>query len=115
MSKAEDEFAAAWSEAVAGWEPERQWRFHPTRKWRLDFAWPSVKLAVEIDGVGYGHHSIAGKKADCEKHNAAVAMGWTLMRYVSGGRAAMRDAAFEVAGVLSEMSGWSDGGTCSGG
>ena len=26
-------------------------RFHPSRLWRLDLAWPEEKLAVEIDGI----------------------------------------------------------------
>ncbi|HAT10302.1 MAG TPA: hypothetical protein DCS97_06855, partial [Planctomycetes bacterium] len=25
-------------------------RFHPTRKWRFDFARPDIHLAIEIDG-----------------------------------------------------------------
>ena len=30
------------------WEAEYQ--FHPTRKWRLDFAWPELWLGIEIQG-----------------------------------------------------------------
>lgn len=29
---------------------EREFRFHPTRRWRFDFAWQPEKLAVEVEG-----------------------------------------------------------------
>lgn len=35
-------------------EPATQYIFHPTRKWRLDFAWPELKIGVEINGAGGG-------------------------------------------------------------
>jgi len=31
-------------------EPVREYRFHPKRKWRFDFAWPDCQVAVEIEG-----------------------------------------------------------------
>lgn len=53
--------------------------FHPTRKWELDRAWPSVKVAVEIDGGG---HKMFWDKyhKDIAKQNAAMYHGWTLFR-----------------------------------
>ena len=30
--------------------PIPEFRFHPVRKWRWDYAYPSVKLAIEVDG-----------------------------------------------------------------
>lgn len=27
-----------------------EYRFHPTRKWRFDFAIPHIKVAIEIEG-----------------------------------------------------------------
>ena len=64
---------------------EREYRFHPERKWRFDFADPVNKVAVEIDGgvFGNGRHSRgAGFRSDCEKLNAAAALGWRVFRYV---------------------------------
>lgn len=59
--------------------PLREHRFHPTRKWRFDFAWPGIKLAVEVEG---SVHRIKGRfHADPEKHNAAVLLGWRLLRF----------------------------------
>ncbi len=58
----------------------------PERKWRFDFAWPSAKVAVEIEGGVYrrgrGAHTAIGKfLGDVEKYNAAVIRGWAVLRY----------------------------------
>ena len=62
----------------------REYQFHPTRLWRLDFAWPDHKVAVEIDGLVYdgrgGHQTVAGVLGDCEKYEAALLAGWRLYR-----------------------------------
>jgi very-short-patch-repair endonuclease len=58
-------------------------RFHPTRKWRFDFAWPANRLACEVEGGTWihGRHTRgAGFTADCEKYNEAAADGWTVIR-----------------------------------
>lgn len=67
---------------------EREYRFHPTRKFRLDAALPSIKVGVEYDGFvgasqGYGnvgHTSINGMKRDAEKANEALLLGWIVVR-----------------------------------
>jgi hypothetical protein len=62
-------------------------RFHGTRKWRFDFAWPDQKVALEVEGgvfSGGRHVRGAGFKADCEKYNTALRMGWRVLRYVPG-------------------------------
>lgn len=61
-----------------------EYRFHPTRKWRADFAIPSAKLLIEIDGGAWsgGRHTRgAGFIGDCEKLNAAACMGYRVLRY----------------------------------
>lgn len=61
---------------------EREYEFHPERKWRLDFAWPEERLAVEIDG---GVHRIKGRfSGDVVKHNELNLMGWVLLRFEPG-------------------------------
>lgn len=82
MSAAEETFAAAWAAlSVQGLPaPEREYRFHPTRKWRFDFAWPALKVAVEIEGRGR-HQTFTGYAADCHKYNEAVALGWRVLRF----------------------------------
>ena len=62
----------------------REYEFHPTRKWRFDFAWPDSMLAVECEGgtwTGGRHTTGSGFEADCEKYNAAALLGWRVLRY----------------------------------
>ena len=62
-----------------------EWRFHPERKWRFDFAWPEQKVAVEIEGGFFagGRHSRGfGAKKDMEKYNSAILHGWYVLRYM---------------------------------
>jgi len=66
--------------------PVSEFKFHPTRKWRFDFAWIDKKVAVEIEGgtfVGGRHTRAAGYSADCEKYNAATMLGWSIFRFTS--------------------------------
>lgn len=63
--------------------PVREHRFHPTRKWRFDYAWPEEKLALEVEGgafVGGRHTRGAGYVKDLEKYSEALCMGWVVLR-----------------------------------
>lgn len=65
---------------------EREYRFHPVRRWRFDFAIPEEKIAIEIEGGVWtrGRHTRgAGYTADLEKYNTATVMGWRVLRYSS--------------------------------
>ena len=65
-------------------EPEREYRFHPVRKWRFDLAWPSQQIAVEVQGGTWvqGKHSRGqGHTNDCEKMNTAQIMGWIVLSF----------------------------------
>jgi len=65
-------------------EPEREWRFHPTRKWRLDFAYPERKIGIEVQGGTYirGAHSRGtGLERDYEKYNQAQVLGWDVYQF----------------------------------
>jgi len=56
--------------------------FHPSRKWRFDFAWPELKIALEIEGGGwvYGRHNRPqGHENDCEKYSEAAVLGWRII------------------------------------
>lgn len=65
---------------------QQEYRFHPVRKWRLDFADPVCKIGVEIEGGTWvmGRHSRgSGYAKDCEKYNELAASGWRVFRYTS--------------------------------
>jgi very-short-patch-repair endonuclease len=79
LSRGEEEF---WLHCrVQGLTPEREYLFHPLRKWRLDFAWPDLKLAVEIES---SVHRIKSRFAsDLDKYNALQRARWMLLRYTA--------------------------------
>lgn len=65
-----------------GWVKE--YKFHDKRKWRFDFANPSLKIAVECEGgvwVRGRHNRGIGFLNDMEKYNEAAIMGWRVLRY----------------------------------
>lgn len=66
-------------------KPEREYRFHPERKWRFDFAFPDIKLAVEFEGgvfkKGPSGHQGAGFVKDLDKYNMAAELDWMVLRY----------------------------------
>ena len=67
--------------------PKREFRFHPSRMWRFDFAWPDYKIAVEIDGgmfIPHGRHQ-QGRQftKDCEKMRQATILGWRVLKYTT--------------------------------
>lgn len=66
--------------------PETEYRFHDTRRWRFDLAFPDQRLAVEIEGGTWAfgrHNQPAGYESDCEKYNAALLLGWRVLRFTS--------------------------------
>lgn len=66
-------------------EPEAEFKFHPIRKWRADFAWKKQRLLVELEGGAFtqGRHTRgAGFVKDLEKYNAAVELNYKLLRYI---------------------------------
>lgn len=69
-----------------GWPvPVAEHKFHDTRRWRFDLAWPALKLAAEVNGgvfVGGRHSRGAGQMKDYEKLNAAALAGWTVLQVV---------------------------------
>ncbi len=61
----------------------REYKFHPDRRWRFDFAWPSVLVAVEVEGgvwSGGRHGRGSGFIGDCEKYGEAAVLGWRVLR-----------------------------------
>lgn len=68
----------------------REHRFHPTRLWRFDVAFPEQRVAVEIDGRGR-HQTVDGVRKDCEKLNEAARLGWRVLRFPATDRLKARE------------------------
>lgn len=67
-------------------EPEREYKFSAFGKWRFDFAWPELMLAVEVDGgtwAGGRHSRGKGYERDCRKMNIGQLEGWMILRFTS--------------------------------
>lgn len=65
-------------------EFQRQYKFHPERRWKADFMIPAGKLLIEVDGGTWtnGRHTRGtGYAKDCEKLNEATILGWAVLRF----------------------------------
>lgn len=85
-SKLEKRFEIFWK-ACNGPRLLREYRFHPTRKWRFDFSHLESKIAIEIEGgtwVFGRHNTGAGFQRDSEKYNEAIFLGWKVFRLTEG-------------------------------
>ncbi len=62
-------------------EPRRQYVvILQGRKYRLDFAWPELRIAVEIDGASV--HAVPNAlRSDLLRQNRIILDGWTVLRY----------------------------------
>lgn len=64
-------------------EPLREFRFMPPRRFRFDFAWPDLKVALETEGGTWAsgrHNRGTGYESDCEKYSEAAIRGWRVIR-----------------------------------
>lgn len=62
---------------------EKEFRFHPTRRWRFDYCWPDEMVALEKEGGIWQksrHTTGKGYTGDCEKYSEANILGWCVIR-----------------------------------
>lgn len=80
------EFARLWL-ALDGPYLVTEYKFHPERKWRFDYAHLPTKTAIEINGgvwSGGRHNRGAGYLRDREKVNTAQMLGWKVFELGTG-------------------------------
>lgn len=65
----------------------QEYKFHPSRKWRFDYAIPKIGVAIEYEGMSKNkksrHATITGYAGDCEKYNEAALLGWLVFRFTA--------------------------------
>lgn len=82
MSKLEEELLEKIIEGGLP-QPAREYRFHPVRRWRIDFFWEQERVGCEVEGGVFvrGRHTRgAGQQADIEKYNEIVLADIRLIR-----------------------------------
>ncbi len=81
-SRLERRFALLWR-TLGGPVLKEEFRFHPKRRWRADFAHLESRTLIEIEGgvwVRGRHNQGAGFMADAEKYFEATLAGWRVVR-----------------------------------
>ncbi len=71
--------------AAHGFTAVPEYKFHPARKWRFDYAFPDILVALEVEGgvwTGGRHTRGKGFMGDIEKYNEAALLGWKVLRCV---------------------------------
>ncbi|GAA4747324.1 type IV toxin-antitoxin system AbiEi family antitoxin domain-containing protein [Gordonia alkaliphila] len=66
---------AVQAERLTGWVLQ-----HRFGRWRIDVAWPTERIAVEIDGWAF-HRSVKEFDRDRAKRNALAAAGWIVLSF----------------------------------
>ena len=82
--KAQNDMFTFYIRQKLGVECVREHRFHPDRLWRFDYAIPSLRIAIEIDGgvwINGRHNRASGYIGDMEKFNAAATLGWVVLKF----------------------------------
>lgn len=72
--------------SIQGPALEPEFRFHPVRMWRADYAHHESRTLIEVEGGihSYGRHNRAsGFIADSEKYLEATLLGWRVIRLVA--------------------------------
>ena len=70
--------------SFVGCEIKPEHPFFPGRRWRIDFAIVDIKIGIEIEGGVWanGRHTRGkGFIDDMEKYNAAITIGWVILRF----------------------------------
>lgn len=60
---------------------KREYLFSGAGKWRFDRAWPSLRIALEVEG--FGHSKWNRYHSDVRKYNQAGFEGWQVFRITS--------------------------------
>ncbi|MGH2642362.1 MAG: hypothetical protein ACRDE2_00310 [Chitinophagaceae bacterium] len=65
---------------------QKEYKFHPVRKWRFDFYFKKIKVGIEYEGVfstQSRHTNKMGYSRDTDKYREAAKMGLIVLRYTA--------------------------------
>jgi very-short-patch-repair endonuclease len=65
-------------------QPQVEFRFWPKRRFRFDFAYPDLLIAIEVEGgqwIQGRHQRPMGFENDMIKYNEAAIRGWLVLRF----------------------------------
>ena len=85
VNKGEEAFGF-WCRALRLPSPQRNYRFHPKRRFEIDYAWPEYRIGIEIQGgifipAGGAHSRPMNIIRDMTKHNLLLDAGWRVWHY----------------------------------
>ena len=83
-TRQEQRFLLYW-QSLGGPELKCEFTFHPTRRWRSDFAHIESWRLIEIEGgiwIQGRHNRPQGFAADAEKYLEAALAGWRVLRLI---------------------------------
>jgi hypothetical protein len=61
-------------------QPQAEVVWGPDRRYRLDFAFPELRFAIEVDGWS-AHFAPEQQRHDNQRSNALARAGWTVLHY----------------------------------
>ena len=64
--------------------PVAEFKFHPTRRWRADLAYPDKMILIECEGGSWSggrHVTGQGFEDDCQKYAEAAVLGYRVLRF----------------------------------
>lgn len=82
MSHLEIAFAQLWVELFPSVDLHTEFKFHPKRRYRIDFAHIESRTGIEVNGSTWrkgGHSSGSGIQRDYEKQRLAALQGWLIV------------------------------------
>jgi very-short-patch-repair endonuclease len=85
-SQLEEGFYNAWINRNPNCVPKRQYKWHPKRLFKADFAFVEQRVLVEIMGTrSYksAHTTVKGYHSDCRRMVEAQILGWRVLYFDS--------------------------------
>lgn len=117
MNASEQKFLDVWKEhGIPNSDPENQWSHEDLvseagRRYKYDFAWPLVRVLIEIQGHGFGHLTPKNRARDARKARVAMAHGYTVIPVTTdclGSKAKQVEVCEQIESILDRFANWGE-------